>query len=233
SEFHLVGHDHGAVLGWTVAADERAKGRVLSYSALSVPHVDAFSEGLYGDGEDEDQVIASQYFSVFVMEDSASMNFNALYLTMGQTSGRRKEYGSLYSSPSDFQKALWWYNGAMDAGVMSMPRSMTAAELWGKGALAMSAMRAAFGGGGEDGAAAASPTGPISGVPVLYVCGGNDAYILCDHEYARRTREYVVGADYRNVVVGCGHAVLDEGDCENVAERDKVLDAIIGRIESV
>ena len=230
-KFHIVGHDHGAVLGWTVVGDDRAKGRVISYSALSVPHVDAFSEGLLGDMEDDDQVMASQYFSVFVMDDSASLNFNFLYLTMGQTSGRRKEYGSLYSNPSEFQKALWWYNGAISAGVLSMPRTLTVSELFSAGYYALAAMRAAYGGGGEDGIAATNPTGVITNIPILYVCGSNDSYILCDHEYARKTRNYVEG-DYRNLVVGCGHNVLDEGDCEDVGERDKVVDAIIDRIES-
>jgi len=228
--FHLVGHDHGAVLGWTVVGDERAEGRVLTYSALSIPHIDAFSEGLYGEGEDEEQVIASQYFSIFVLPDSASLNAYALYLGMGQTSGRQKEYGSLYSKASDFQKALWWYNGAMDAGVMSMPRSMTKGELWDKGAYAMAAMRALYGGGGVDGHGAENPTGKVGkGIKVLYVCGGEDSYILCDHDYAKRTEEYVEG-DYTNFVAKCGHSVLDVGDCDSMEERDKVIKAIIDRI---
>ena len=46
SRFHLVGHDHGALLGWRIAAQRPAK--ILSYTALSVPHVDAFSQALVG-----------------------------------------------------------------------------------------------------------------------------------------------------------------------------------------
>merc|ERR1719421_886353 len=42
-KFHLVGHDHGAVLGWVATASAAGKASLLSYSALSIPHVDAFS----------------------------------------------------------------------------------------------------------------------------------------------------------------------------------------------
>eukprot|EP01084_Bolivina_argentea_P146868 257051_1 len=38
TNFHLIGHDHGAALGWTVVGNksDEVKGRILSYSALSV-----------------------------------------------------------------------------------------------------------------------------------------------------------------------------------------------------
>jgi pimeloyl-ACP methyl ester carboxylesterase len=57
NKFHLVGHDHGAGLGWLVASMD-AGARVLSWSALSVPHVDAFSTVLFGPEEDEAQVVS-------------------------------------------------------------------------------------------------------------------------------------------------------------------------------
>ena len=55
NSFHLAGHDHGSGLGWFVAA-KAPSGRVLSYAALSVPHLDALSRGLYGPMQDEAQV---------------------------------------------------------------------------------------------------------------------------------------------------------------------------------
>jgi pimeloyl-ACP methyl ester carboxylesterase len=39
--FHLVGHDWGAVVAWAVAA--RAPERLLSFTALSVPHPDPYA----------------------------------------------------------------------------------------------------------------------------------------------------------------------------------------------
>ena len=49
-KFHLVGHDHGGVLGWTVAKEAD---RVLTYTSLSIPHIDAFSKALYGSEADQ------------------------------------------------------------------------------------------------------------------------------------------------------------------------------------
>ena len=42
--FHLVGHDHGAGLGWFVAGTH--DNRIASWSALSVPHIDAFGNAI-------------------------------------------------------------------------------------------------------------------------------------------------------------------------------------------
>ena len=54
--FHLIGHDHGACLGWKVAGEgKRGSQRILSYTALSIPHIDAFSAGLVGPDADRAQ----------------------------------------------------------------------------------------------------------------------------------------------------------------------------------
>ena len=55
--FHLVGHDHGAGLGWLAASMDKGV-RVLSWAALSVPHPDALSAVLFGPEEDEAQVVS-------------------------------------------------------------------------------------------------------------------------------------------------------------------------------
>jgi pimeloyl-ACP methyl ester carboxylesterase len=60
NDFHLVGHDHGAGLGWlTAATDGRVDGqqRVISWTGMSVPHPDALSAVLYGPGAIEAQVV--------------------------------------------------------------------------------------------------------------------------------------------------------------------------------
>jgi pimeloyl-ACP methyl ester carboxylesterase len=55
-KFHLVGHDWGAGVGWKLAADHPE--RVLSYVAISVPHIDSFGVAYR---EDPDQYEASDY----------------------------------------------------------------------------------------------------------------------------------------------------------------------------
>merc|ERR1740139_1692274 len=72
---------------------------------------------------------------MFVMEGSASLNFNTLYNAMGTG----------FDAANDFQKSLWWYNGAYDAGVMAMPPTMSASDLfWRHGNPMMSTLRNMF-----------------------------------------------------------------------------------------
>lgn len=58
--FHLIGHDWGAGVGWQVAADH--PDRILSYAALSVPHIDSFGRAYR---EDPDQHESSAYIRFF------------------------------------------------------------------------------------------------------------------------------------------------------------------------
>lgn len=45
TQFHLIGHDHGGVLGFVAATSADGVRLVKSYTSLSIPHVDAFSAG--------------------------------------------------------------------------------------------------------------------------------------------------------------------------------------------
>ncbi|MFD1163296.1 alpha/beta fold hydrolase [Hwangdonia seohaensis] len=46
-KFHLVGHDWGAVIGWKVVHDHSES--ILSWTALSVPHIQAFGYAIKND----------------------------------------------------------------------------------------------------------------------------------------------------------------------------------------
>lgn len=48
-KFHLIGHDWGAVIGWKTVHDHPDK--ILSWTALSIPHYQAFGEAVVNDGE--------------------------------------------------------------------------------------------------------------------------------------------------------------------------------------
>ena len=59
-KFHLIGHDWGSAVGWytvSINAD-----RIISWTALSVPHLDAFFESIATDKEQQQK---SQYMSFF------------------------------------------------------------------------------------------------------------------------------------------------------------------------
>ncbi|MFV2091146.1 MAG: alpha/beta fold hydrolase, partial [Pseudomonadales bacterium] len=58
--FHLVGHDWGAGVGWQMVFDSPQ--RLLSYSALSIPHLGAFVAAL---AEDPEQQSRSAYMGFF------------------------------------------------------------------------------------------------------------------------------------------------------------------------
>ena len=241
--FHLVGHDHGAVLGWTLAGGARrarlatrdrgvfssnerrgdAPRRRGRYSALSVPHPDAFSRGLFGPGADLQQQMTSQYFTVFVRNDSASEDLGALY--HGMANADPTEAMGAFDSEAEFQRALWWYAGAFADGVVAMPPTFSATYLLEHGAFAAAALRAAFPAPDDPGAPQRHPTGVVA-VPALFVCGAADDAILCNRTFSRDTAAYVT-ADYAFLAEDCGHDLLA---CDDAAATRRVEAAVLGRV---
>lgn len=111
--FHLVGHDWGAGAGWSVVANYAD--RVISYAALSVPHLAAFGRAIR---EDEDQAKRSTYITFFqepgVAEAALSANdFAGLKNVWSASSADEKvEYLSVFSQPGALTGALNWYRGS-------------------------------------------------------------------------------------------------------------------------
>ncbi|MEO6043787.1 MAG: alpha/beta hydrolase [Tepidiformaceae bacterium] len=111
--FHLVGHDWGAGAGWAVVA--RSPERIVSWAALSVPHVAAFGRAIR---EDEDQAKRSTYIAFFqqpgVAEAALSANdFEGLKNVWSASSEEEKaEYLALFSQPGALTAALNWYRGS-------------------------------------------------------------------------------------------------------------------------
>lgn len=65
-QFHLVGHDWGAAVSWTLASLHAD--RLLTLNPVSVPHLDAFAAALAD--PDSDQADRSSYFALFSLPDS-------------------------------------------------------------------------------------------------------------------------------------------------------------------
>ena len=59
-KFHLVGHDWGSAVGWYIASNFSE--RIITWSALSVPHLDAF---FYSLKNDKVQIKKSEYIKFF------------------------------------------------------------------------------------------------------------------------------------------------------------------------
>ncbi|NND66735.1 MAG: alpha/beta fold hydrolase, partial [Halioglobus sp.] len=112
--FHLVGHDWGAVVGWQMVLTD--PGRVVSWSALSIPHPAAFSEALR---EDPQQRRSSSYFllfatpwlaeSLFAMSDMAALR--GMLAPMSDT--QMTEYLAMLREPGALTAAFNWYRATM------------------------------------------------------------------------------------------------------------------------
>lgn len=112
--FHLVGHDHGAGVGWMVAYTYSE--RVRSWTAMSVPHIAAFGRAIR---EDPDQSQRSQYIGVFQMVGEAEKllsadDFSSLRQIWTESSaGEIEEYLAVLSEPGALTAALNWYRGSL------------------------------------------------------------------------------------------------------------------------
>jgi pimeloyl-ACP methyl ester carboxylesterase len=109
--FHLVGHDWGSVAGWGVVLTKPE--RVITWSALSVPHPAAF---LWALQNDPDQQQRSKYFAffaspwlpeVFFTFNRLAVMKSALYEAMPPA--ERDEYLRVFAEPGALTAALDWY----------------------------------------------------------------------------------------------------------------------------
>ncbi|MDE0421386.1 MAG: alpha/beta hydrolase [Gammaproteobacteria bacterium] len=112
--FHLVGHDHGAGLGWYMAGAHAD--RVISWTALSVPHIDAFGNAIANNPEQRQRSGYMQFFrQVGVAEEALSGNDFAMLRNIWSASSPEQveEYVRVLSLPGALTGALNWYRGGL------------------------------------------------------------------------------------------------------------------------
>ncbi|MDK1024743.1 MAG: alpha/beta hydrolase [Gammaproteobacteria bacterium] len=113
-KFHLIGHDHGAGVGWTVTNNH--PDRVHSWTAMSVPHIAAFGRAIR---EDKDQSERSQYIGVFQQVGEAEKMLSADNLAPLKaiwdkgSKEQVEEYVNVFSQPGALTGALNWYRGSL------------------------------------------------------------------------------------------------------------------------
>lgn len=135
--FHLVGHDWGATCGWAVLALHPE--RVISWTALSIPHQAAFGRAIR---EDPDQQTRSQYVTFFQQPGVAESLFSAndfeglkrIWAKIPEEGVR--EYLSVLSQPGALTAAINWYRGSRgfdfeDPDVTFSPVSTPTLMIWG------------------------------------------------------------------------------------------------------
>lgn len=131
--FHLVGHDHGAGLGWYMVGPHAD--RIISWTALSVPHIDAFGQAIANDPEQQER---SQYMQFFQQVGTAEAalaenDFAALRSVWSASSPEQvEEYLRVLRQPEALTGALNWYRGGLTAdrqpvGQVGVPTLM----IWG------------------------------------------------------------------------------------------------------
>ncbi|MFC7340074.1 alpha/beta fold hydrolase [Saccharopolyspora griseoalba] len=109
--FDLVGHDWGAAVAWAVAAAH--PDRVRTLTAVSIPHVDAFTKVIR---EDEDQQQRSAYMQALrastaektLLADDAR-KLRAIYRPGGVPDHHLDDYVRRLTEPGALTAALNWY----------------------------------------------------------------------------------------------------------------------------
>ena len=108
--FHLVGHDWGSSVGWTMITIN--PDRILSWSALSVPHLKAFMDAY---NSDDEQKKKSRYVSFFKLPFIPELyfsfnNYSKLKsLWYFSTEKQIEVYLQAFSQKRVLRSALNWY----------------------------------------------------------------------------------------------------------------------------
>lgn len=167
--FHLVGHDWGAVVAWTAAAER--PDRVRSLAALSVPHPTAFAAAIR---DDEDQAQRSAYIQSFRQSGTAEKRLladDAEYLRRvfdrKVPRGRVDEYVSRLSEPGALTAALNWYRATKLSTMDVKPVTVPTIYLWGTEDVAV-------------GSAAASATEEYVSAPYRFVMLEDLSHWMCE-----------------------------------------------------
>ncbi len=114
-QFHLVGHDWGASIAWQLGA--RHGDRLLTLTALSVPHPLAYATALASPATDQEQ--RSSYFPMFreagaedgmLANDAAGLRM--IYLAGGLTEEEAAPHLAALSTAEALGAALNWYRAA-------------------------------------------------------------------------------------------------------------------------
>lgn len=133
--FHVVGHDWGAAIAWNVAMVDPE--RILSLTAVSVPHPIAYAIAL---ANDPDQQQKAQYIDFFrqvgVAEQTLLGNDAALLRSVygtGPASEHAESYVELLSEPGALTAALNYYRALGLAGTGGSSIVVPTLYVWSTG----------------------------------------------------------------------------------------------------
>ena len=113
-KFHLVGHDWGSAVGWVTVAFH--SDRVISWTALSVPHLDAFFEAMNNNPEQQRK---SQYINFFKKPILPELYFKIFGYTYLKNIWRKssqleiEKYLEVFKQRGALKASLNWYRENM------------------------------------------------------------------------------------------------------------------------
>jgi len=134
--FHLVGHDWGAALAWYIAG--RHPRRLISLTALSVPHPLAFRQALTS----STQAFRSWYVAVFqlpglpelALSRRGGMALRDALVRTGLDPGSAARYAVRATDPAAMRGALNWYRAIpLDVRERIGPIDVPTLFIWGDG----------------------------------------------------------------------------------------------------
>ena len=132
--FHLVGHDWGGQIAWSVAA--QAPERIISLSVLSRAHPAAFAKAW---SDDPEQSGRSRHHSTLLEPGAADAmlatglsGFRAMFERQGVPAADAEAYISALSEPGALEAAIHWYRSAAAMRSRDFPAiTVPTLYLWG------------------------------------------------------------------------------------------------------
>lgn len=113
-KFHLVGHDLGAAVGWSVVT--LYPQRIQTWTAMSVPHWDAYKWALENDPVQKQKgAYVSKFMEPKVPESLIAANDYAVlrHLWEGFDQETLEDYMRIFSQPEARTAVINWYRGIM------------------------------------------------------------------------------------------------------------------------
>ena len=113
-KFHLIGHDWGSAVGWVTVAFH--SDRVISWTALSVPHLDAFFEAMNNNPEQQRKSQYIKFFKKPILPEFYFSIFGYKYLKDIWRKSSKEEiekYLEVFKQKGALKASLNWYRANM------------------------------------------------------------------------------------------------------------------------
>ena len=113
-KFHLIGHDWGSAVGWVTVAFHSE--RVISWTALSVPHLDAFFKAMNNNPEQQRKSQYIKFFKKPILPEFYFSIFGYKYLRDIWRKSSKEEiekYLEVFKQKGALKSSLNWYRANM------------------------------------------------------------------------------------------------------------------------